>query len=165
MLSRFVIAFLPRSKCLLISWLSLPSAVILEPKKIKPVTVCFVSPSICHEVMGPDAMILVLWMLSFEPTFSLSRFTFNKRLFSYFLLSSIRVVSSAYLRLCGVIMCGMKLCGVSVTTHLKPDILESEVKWALGSITMNKASGGDGIPAELFQVLKHDTVKVLHSIW
>ena len=52
MLSRFVIAFLPRSKCLLISWLQLPSAVILEPKKIKSVTVSIVSLSICHEVMG-----------------------------------------------------------------------------------------------------------------
>ena len=58
-LSRFVIAFLPRSKRLLISWLQSPSAVILEPNKIKSVTVSIVSPSICHEVMGPDAMILV----------------------------------------------------------------------------------------------------------
>ena len=49
-------------------------------------------------------------------------------------------------------------------THLEPDILECEVKWALGSITRNKASGGDGIPAELFQILKDDAVKVLHSI-
>ena len=49
-----------------------------------------------------------------------------------------------------------------VITHLEPDILESEVKWALGSITMNKASGGDGIPVELFQILKDDAVKVLH---
>ena len=55
-LSRFVIAFFPRSKCLLISWFQSPSAVILEPKKIKSVTVSIVSPSICHEVMGPDAM-------------------------------------------------------------------------------------------------------------
>ena len=53
---------------------------------------------------------------------------------------------------------------VGVIIHLDPDILESEVKWALGSITMNKASGGDGIPVELFQVLKDDAVKVLHSI-
>ena len=52
----------------------------------------------------------------------------------------------------------------SVITHLEPDILECEVKWALGSITMNKASGGDGIPVELFQILKEDAVKVLHSI-
>ena len=51
-----------------------------------------------------------------------------------------------------------------VITHLEPDILECKVKWALGSITMNKASGGDGIPAELFQVLKCYIVKVLHSI-
>ena len=51
-----------------------------------------------------------------------------------------------------------------VITHLKPDILECEVKWALGSITINKASGGDGIPVDLFQILKDDTVKVLHSI-
>ena len=59
MLSRFVIAFLPRSKCLLISWLQSPSAVILELKKINSVTVSTVSPSISHEVMGPDAMIFV----------------------------------------------------------------------------------------------------------
>ena len=52
-----------------------------------------------------------------------------------------------------------------VITHLEPDILECEVRWALGSITMNKASGGDGIPVELFQILKDDVVKVLHSIW
>ena len=49
-------------------------------------------------------------------------------------------------------------------THLEPDILECEVKWALGNITTNKASGGDGIPVELFQILKDDAVKVLHSI-
>ena len=54
--------------------------------------------------------------------------------------------------------------GVITHTHLEPDILEYEVKWALGSITMNKVSGGDGIPAELFQTLKDDVVKVLHSI-
>ena len=52
----------------------------------------------------------------------------------------------------------------SVATHLEPDILECEVEWVLGSITMNKASGGDGIPVELFQILKDDAVKVLHSI-
>ena len=51
-----------------------------------------------------------------------------------------------------------------VITHLEPDILECEVKWALESITMNKASGGDGIPDELFQILKDDAVKVLHSV-
>ena len=72
MLSRLVITFLPRSKHHLISWLQSPSAVILEPKKLKSDTVSTVSPSISHEVMGPDAMILVLRMLSFKPTFSLS---------------------------------------------------------------------------------------------
>ena len=96
MLSRLVITFLPRSKHLLISWLQSPSAVILEPPKIKSDTV---SPSICYEVMGPDAMIFVFWMLSFKPTFSLSSFTFIKRLFNSSSLSATRVVSSAYLRL------------------------------------------------------------------
>ena len=98
MLSRLVITFLPRSKHLLISWQKSPSAVILEPRKIKSATVSTVPPSICHEVMGPDAMILVFWMLSFKPTFSLSSFTFIKRLSSCS-LSATRVVSSAYLRL------------------------------------------------------------------
>ena len=65
MLSKLVIAFLPRSKRLLISWLQSPSAVILEPKKIKPVTVFIVFPSICHGVMGPDAMILVFLNVGF----------------------------------------------------------------------------------------------------
>ena len=62
-LSRFVIALFPRSKCLLISWMQSPSEVILEPKKIQSLTVSIVSPSICHEVIGPDAMTLVFWML------------------------------------------------------------------------------------------------------
>ena len=127
MLSRLVITFLPRSKCLLISWLQSPSAVILEPRKIKSASV---TPSICYEVMGPDAVILVFWMLSFKnsilsilrlfsiwsklerwkssingylvsfkPTFSLSSFSFIKRLFSSSSLSAIKVVSSAYLLL------------------------------------------------------------------
>ena len=63
-LSRLVITFLPRSKHLLISWLQSPSAVILEPPKIKSATVSTVSPSICHEVMGPDAIIFAFWMLN-----------------------------------------------------------------------------------------------------
>ena len=99
MLSRFVIAFLPRSKCLLISWLQSPNAVITESKKMKSVTVSIVSPSISHEVMGPDAMILVLWMMSFKPAFSLSSFASIKRLFSSSSLYARRVVSSAYPRL------------------------------------------------------------------
>ena len=96
MLSRLVM--LPRSKGLLISWLQSPSAVIFGAPKIKFLTVSIVSPSICHEMMGLDAMILVFWILSFKPAFSLSSFTFIRRLFSSS-LSPVRVVSSAYLRL------------------------------------------------------------------
>ena len=96
MLSRLVIVLLPRSRHRLISWLQSPSAVILEPPKIKFLTV---SPSICHEVVGPDAMIFVFSVLSFKPTYSLSSFTFIKRLFSSSSFSAIRVMSSAYLRL------------------------------------------------------------------
>ena len=80
-LSGLVIPFLPRSRHLLISWLQSSSAVILKPKKIKSVTVSIVFPSIHHEMMALDAMILVLWMLSSKPTFSFSSFTFIKRLF------------------------------------------------------------------------------------
>ena len=98
MWSRLVIVFLARSKCL-ISWLQSPSAVILKRKKMKSVTVSTFSPSICHEVMGPDAMILVFWMLSFKPGFSLSSFTFIKRLFISSSFSAIRVVLSVHLRL------------------------------------------------------------------
>ena len=68
-LSRFVIAFLSRSKCLLISWLQSPSAVILEPKKMKSLTVSIFSASIGRELVGPDAMILVFWMLNFKQLF------------------------------------------------------------------------------------------------
>ena len=100
MLSRLVIAFLPRIKHLLISWLQSPSAVILEPPKMKSLTVSIVSPSICHQVMGPDAKILVFWMLSFKLAFSPSSFSPIKRLFQF--LSAFyhsTIVSSAYLRL------------------------------------------------------------------
>ena len=83
MLSRLVVTFLPRSKHLLISWLQSPSVVILEPRKIKSDTVSTVFPSISHEVVGPNAMIFVFWMLSFKPTFSLSTFTFIKRLLRF----------------------------------------------------------------------------------
>ena len=98
-LYRLIITFLPRSKHLLLSWLQSPSAVILEPKIIKSATVSTISPSISHEVMGPYAMILVFWMLSYKLSFSVSSFTFIKRLFSSSSLSVIRVGSSAYLRL------------------------------------------------------------------
>ena len=94
--TRMIIAFLSRSKCLLISWLQSPSTVILEPSpKIKSLTVSIVSPSICHEVMGPGTMILAFWMLNFKAT----SFTFIKRLFSSSSLAAIGVVSSAYLQL------------------------------------------------------------------
>ena len=66
-LSSFVMVFLPMSKCLLISWLQSPSTVILEPKKIKSVTASTFPPSICHEMMGPDAIILVVWLLGSKP--------------------------------------------------------------------------------------------------
>ena len=102
MLSRLVIAFLPRSKRLLISGLQSSFAVIVQPKKIKSVTVSIVSPSICHEVMGLDAMILFFFNLpflnvDFLPALSLS-LTFIKRFFSSS-LSTVRVVSFAYPRL------------------------------------------------------------------
>ena len=96
MMPRLAIAFLPRSKHLLISWLQSPSAVILEPPKIKSATV---SPSISNEVMVLDTMFFVFWLLRFKPTFPFSSFTFIKRLFSFSSLSAKRVVSSAYLRL------------------------------------------------------------------
>ena len=99
MLSRLVIAFLPRSKHLLISWLQSPSAMIFEPKIIKSVTASTYSPTICYEVMGLDTMILLFWMLTFKPTFSFSSFTLIQRLFSSSSLSAIRVVSFAYLKL------------------------------------------------------------------
>ena len=97
MLSRLVITFLSRSKHLLISWLQSPSAVILEPSEIKSVTVSTVSLSICHEVMGLDAMILVFWM--FLSQLSHSPLSLSSRGSLVLLHSVIRVVSSAYLRL------------------------------------------------------------------
>ena len=97
--SRLIIAFPPRSKHLLISNLQSPFRVILEPKKLESVTLYIVFPFICHEVLGLDAMMLVFWMLNFKPVFSLSSFTFIKRVFSSSSLSAIRVVSPANLRL------------------------------------------------------------------
>ena len=95
-LSRFVVNFLPRSNCLLISWLQSPSAVILEHKKRKSVTT---SPPIFHAVMGQDVIILDFLIFSLKLALSLSSFTLIKRIFSSSSLSAIRVVSSAYLRL------------------------------------------------------------------
>ena len=101
-LTSSVIAFLPRSKHNLISWLQSPSTVILEPKKRKSVTTSTFSPSICHAVMGPDAMILVgffFLIFSLKLALSLSCVTLIKKFFSSFSLSAVRVVSSTYLRL------------------------------------------------------------------
>ena len=98
-LSRFVIAFLPRSNCLLISWLQSPFAVILEPKKRKSVTTSTLFLSICHEAMGLDAMILIFSIFGFKLALSLSSFTLIKRFLSSSLLSAIRVVSSTHTRL------------------------------------------------------------------
>ena len=92
MLSRFVIAFLPRSNCLLISWLQSMSAEMLEPKKRKSVTTSTFSPYICHAVMGVDAMILVFLIFSLKQALSLPFFTLIKRLFSSSSLCAIRVV-------------------------------------------------------------------------
>ena len=129
MLSRFIIAFLPRSKRLLISWLQSPSAVILEPQKIKSATFPTVSPSICHEVMGLDDMIFIFWMLNFKPAFSLSSFTFIKRLFSYSSLSGNKVVSSVYLKLLIFLpailipACGIPACGIFIQHGISHDVL------------------------------------------
>ena len=99
-LFRFVIAFLPRSKCLLISWLQSPSAVILDPKKIKSVTASTFSFSICYEVMGPDAMILFLSFLTVEIQASFFTLLFHPPQEAlWFLFIAIRMVSFAYLRL------------------------------------------------------------------
>ena len=101
-------------------------------KKIKSVTVSITFPSICHEVMGPDAMILVFWMLSFKPAFSLSSFTFIKRLFRSFLLSAIRVVSSVYVRLL-----------IFLPAILIPAVLHSAFRMMYSAYKLNKQ--GDNI--------------------
>ena len=98
MLSRLAITFLQRSKHLLISWLQSPSAGILEPLKIKSVTVSNVSLSICDKVMEPDAMILTFSMLSFKPKCH-CLLSLSSRGSSFSSLSALRVVLSAYLRL------------------------------------------------------------------
>ena len=99
MLSRFVIAFLRRSKHLLIARLQSLSTMILEPKKIKSVNVSIFAPSIWHEGKGPDAMILVFWIRNFKSAFLLFSFTIVKRLFTSSSQMAIGVVSSDYLRL------------------------------------------------------------------
>ena len=98
-LMRFIITLIPRSKCLLISWLQSLSIVVLQPKKINSDTVSTFSSFICHEVMGPDAMVLFFWLLSFKPLFSLSSFTLVKQCFISSSLSTIRMILYSYLRL------------------------------------------------------------------
>ena len=78
-----IIRVFSSESALCIRWLQSPPTVIVEPKKIKFVTVSIFSPSICHEVMGPDALIFIFWMLSYKPTCSLSSFTFIRRLFMF----------------------------------------------------------------------------------
>ena len=101
MLSSLVIVFLPRSKHLLISRLQLPSAVIWEPKNVKSVTVSIVSPFICQEVTGPDAMIFTFWMLIFKPTFFflllLFQFLLVVIILSWILMRSISFFKFTYL--------------------------------------------------------------------
>ena len=121
-LSGFVIAFLPRSRHLLISWLQSPSAVILEPKKIKSVTVSVVSPSIYYEVMGSDAMISVFRLLSFNAAFSLSSFTFIKRLFSSSSLSANK----------GGVICLSEVIDISLgILDSSLCFIQSDVQWSL----------------------------------
>ena len=129
MISRLIIAVVPRSKCLLISWLQSPSSVILKPKKKINVSRCFHCFLIylpwsdgtrCHD--------LVFWMLSFKPNFSLSSFTFIKRLLSSSSLSAIRVVSSAYLRL--LTFLPAVLIPASACAGVSHDVLYIEVKQA-----------------------------------
>ena len=144
-LSRFVIAFLPRSKCVLISWLQSPSAVILEPKKIKSVTVSTFSPCMWHAVLGLDAMIFIFWMLSFKPVFLLSSFIFIKRLFSCSSLCATRMaitceifyhlplpptLQSLHTNLCfpPCLSSQRKMCPLSTQDqcrHCAPDLLSS----------------------------------------
>ena len=100
----------------LISWFQSLSTVIWEPKKIRSLTTSTVSPSVCFEVMGLDAIILVFSMLSFKPAFSLSSYTFIKTLFSFSLLSAIRVVSSTYIS---------DITWISAVVDISPSKLES----------------------------------------
>ena len=127
-MSRFVIAFLPSSNRLLISWLQSSSTVILEHKKRKSITASTFSPSICHEVMGPDAMILVFLILSFKPDFSLSSFTLIKRFFRSSSLSAIRAISSSYLKWLTFWMKTLRLREL-VPMLTSPSSLPSQAEW------------------------------------
>ena len=194
MLSRLVITFLPRSKHLLISWLQSPSAVILEPKKIKSATVSTVSPSIFHEAKGKGEKERYTHLnAEFQRIARRDMRDFlsdqckeidenNRMGKTRDLFKKIRDTKGIFHAKMGTIKDrhGMYLTEAEdikkrwqytvelyrkdlhepdnhdgEIIHLEPDILECEVKWALGSITMNKASGGDQMPVELFQILKY----------
>ena len=191
MLSRFVIAFLSGSKFLLISWLQSPAAVILEPKKI--VCHCFhcvyhrVYIYIYQHIRIARRDKKAFLSDQCKETEENSRMGKPRDFFK-----KIRDTKGTFHSRMGTIKDrnAMDLTEAEdikrrwqeyteelykkdlhdpdnhdgMITHLEPDILECEVKWALGSITMNKASGGDGIPVELYQILKDDSVKVLHLI-
>ena len=120
-----------------------PAEVILEPQKVKSFAISIVSPSICHEVMGS---------IKDRNGMGLTEAEDIKKKWQEYTEELYKKDLHDLDNDNGVI------------THLEPDILECEVKWVLESITMNKARGGDGIPVELFQILKDDAVKVLHSI-
>ena len=123
--TRMVMTFPPRSKRLLISWLQSPSAVILEPPQIKSATVSIVFPSICYEVMGPDAMIFIFSMLSFKPTFSLSSCTLIKRLFIY---SSVQFSSVA--QSCSTLCDPMNCSTPGLLVHQQlPEFTQIHVHW------------------------------------
>ena len=117
MLSWCVIGFLPSSNCFLISWLSHHVQWFWSLRKWSLSLFPF-PPFYCHEVMGPDAMIFVFWILRFKLAFSLFSFTFIKRLFSFSLLSAIRVVSSAYLRLLIFLPASLVPASASSAWHL-----------------------------------------------
>ena len=130
MLSRLVITFLPRNKRLLISWLQSTSAVILEPPKIKSAIVSTLSPSICHEMMGPDPMILVFWMLSFKPAFSLSYLTFIKRLFSSSSLFAIVQLVSSVAQWCPTLCNPMNHSTPGLPAHHQlPESTQTHAHW------------------------------------
>ena len=155
-LSRLVIAFLPRSERLIIPWLESPFVVILEPPKIKSAYVSTVSPSICHEVMGPDVMILVFWMLSFKPTFSCSSFTFNKRLFQF---SSVTQL--------GPTLCDLMNCSTpGLPVHQQPlESTQTHVHWVGDAIQPSHPLSS---PSPAFDLSRHQGlfqwVSSLHQV-
>ena len=101
----------------------------MEPKKIKSVTASTYSPSVCHEIMGADTMILVFWIVSFKPDFSLLSFTLIKRLFSSSLFSAIRMLSSAYLRLLIFFLCNLDSSFWFIQHDISHNVLWNKYKY------------------------------------